>query len=38
VTQVLELAGISDVSSIPVYLLNRAAEIGEAVHQATHNT
>jgi hypothetical protein len=34
VTQVLTLAGISDVSGIPVHNLDRAASIGKAVHLA----
>jgi hypothetical protein len=36
VTQVLELAGIDDVSRIPLHHLQRAGAIGTAVHQATH--
>ena len=35
VTQVLTLAGISDVSGIPAHILERAGAIGTAVHQAT---
>jgi hypothetical protein len=35
VTQVLTLAGISDVSQIPYHNLEKARAIGEAVHQAT---
>jgi hypothetical protein len=35
VTQVLTLAGISDVSGVPLHILERAAAIGTAVHQAT---
>jgi len=35
VTQVLTLAGISDVSGIPAHILQRASEIGTAVHLAT---
>lgn len=34
VTQVLGLAGINDVSQIPLHYLERAAGIGTAVHQA----
>lgn len=34
VTQVLTLAGISDVSGIPAHILDRASAIGTAVHQA----
>lgn len=34
VTQVLALAGIDDVSGIPLHYLQRAAGIGTAVHQA----
>jgi hypothetical protein len=34
VTQVLTLAGIDDVSRIPLHYLERAAGIGTAVHQA----
>lgn len=35
VTQVLELAGLSDVSGIPAHILARASAIGTAVHEAT---
>ena len=35
VTQVLTLSGISDVSGVPVHILQRAADIGTAVHKAT---
>jgi hypothetical protein len=34
VTQVLTLAGISDVSGIPFHILEKASQIGTAVHQA----
>ena len=34
VTQVLTLAGIHDVSHVPLHYLERAAGIGSAVHQA----
>src|ERR1022692_2633711 len=34
VTQVLTLAGIDDVSHIPLYYLERAAALGPAVHEA----
>lgn len=34
VSQVLALAGISDVSGIPAHILDRASAIGTAVHQA----
>lgn len=35
VTQVLSLAGISDVSGIPAHILERARDIGTQVHVAT---
>jgi hypothetical protein len=35
VTQVLSASGITDVSKIPQHILDRAAAIGTAVHQAT---
>lgn len=34
VTQVMTLAGISDISGVPAHILDRAAAIGTAAHQA----